>query len=616
MKDYREKAEQLIKYLGGAANITTVTNCMTRVRVTVLDESLVSEQQLKGMEDVMGIVHDRALSYEIVVGPGKSRKYADECHELGLETSNTANARAAIVHTDDDWQKNKEELQGRKKGGRIKAALKVFGDIFVPLIPGIITAGLCAGFAALITQAVPDYDHIKVWNIIYNLLTLFNISFMTYLTAWAGYRAAERFGATPIIGGMLGMITSLDGINTIAQLLGLYDENNPLSSILRSGKGGVLAVIAGVFLLSIVEKKIRARMPESVDIIFTPLLSLMICAIPYILVIMPMFGFVSSGIVWVFSQLCLSTSIVVRMIAGYVSAALFLPLVAAGMHHGMVALYSVQLQEIGYITLYPALAMAGAGQVGAAIALWIKAKRVGNKDLCSIIAGALPAGFLGIGEPLIYGVTLPLGKPFITAGLGAGFGGALVMAMEVASTTWGPSGILGIFVMTEGPCGAVKSVLIYVAGLCISYVCSFIITSIFYNERELLPEEDEAIASDLPDQPSVSPDALLTGDFRTVRHGETILLGKSSGELLTGFDYIITDPVGLHARPAAGLAKLAGQYDCALTLSANGKTASAKDLVEIMKLGAAKGTVLSVSAEGPDAQAALQAVKQYLVQRL
>ena len=616
MKDYREKAEQLIKYLGGAANITTVTNCMTRVRVTVLDESLVSEQQLKGMEDVMGIVHDRALSYEIVVGPGKSRKYADECHELGLEASNTANAHAAIVHTDDDWRKNKEELQGRKKGGRIKAALKVFGDIFVPLIPGIITAGLCAGFAALITQAVPDYDHIKVWNIIYNLLTLFNISFMTYLTAWAGYRAAERFGATPIIGGMLGMITSLDGINTIAQLLGLYDENNPLSSILRSGKGGVLAVIAGVFLLSIVEKKIRARMPESVDIIFTPLLSLMICAIPYILVIMPMFGFVSSGIVWVFSQLCLSTSIVVRMIAGYVSAALFLPLVAAGMHHGMVALYSVQLQEIGYITLYPALAMAGAGQVGAAIALWIKSKRVGNKELCSIIAGALPAGFLGIGEPLIYGVTLPLGKPFITAGLGAGFGGALVMAMEVASTTWGPSGILGIFVMTEGPCGAVKSVLIYVAGLCISYVCSFIITSIFYNERELLPEEDEAIASDLPDQPSVSPDALLTGDFRTVRHGETILLGKSSGELLTGFDYIITDPVGLHARPAARLAKLAGQYDCAVTLSANGKTASAKDLVEIMKLGAAKGTVLSVSAEGPDAQAALQAVKQYLVQRL
>ena len=616
MKDYREKAEQLIKYLGGAANITTVTNCMTRVRVTVLDESLVSEQQLNGMEDVMGIVHDRALSYEIVVGPGKSRKYADECHELGLEASNTANAHAAIVHTGDDWQKNKEELQGRKKGGRIKAALKVFGDIFVPLIPGIITAGLCAGFAALITQAVPDYDHIKVWNIIYNLLTLFNISFMTYLTAWAGYRAAERFGATPIIGGMLGMITSLDGINTIAQLLGLYDENNPLSSILRSGKGGVLAVIAGVFLLSIVEKKIRARMPESVDIIFTPLLSLMICAIPYILVIMPMFGFVSSGIVWVFSQLCLSTSIVVRMIAGYVSAALFLPLVAAGMHHGMVALYSVQLQEIGYITLYPALAMAGAGQVGAAIALWIKAKRVGNKDLCSIIAGALPAGFLGIGEPLIYGVTLPLGKPFITAGLGAGFGGAMVMAMEVASTTWGPSGILGIFVMTEGPCGAVKSVLIYVAGLCISYVCSFIITSIFYNERELLPEEDEAIASDLPDQPSVSPDALLTGDFRTVRHGETILLGKSSGELLTGFDYSITDPVGLHARPAARLAKLAGQYDCAVTLSANGKTASAKDLVEIMKLGAAKGTVLSVSAEGPDAQAALQAVKQYLVQRL
>ena len=102
-----------------------------------------------------------------------------------------------------------------------------------------------------------------------------------------------------------------------------------------------------------------------------------------------------------------------------------------------------------------------------------------------MISGALPAGFLGVGEPLIYGVTLPLGKPFLTAGIGAGFGGALVMAFRVASTTWGPSGLLGIFVMTEGPLGAFRCVLIYLLGLVVSYVCSYIITWLTFSAKDL-----------------------------------------------------------------------------------------------------------------------------------
>ena len=155
------------------------------------------------------------------------------------------------------------------------------------------------------------------------------------------------------------------------------------------------------------------------------------------------------------------------------------------MHHGLVALYSVQLQELGYVTLYPALAMAGAGQVGAALALWKKAKKTGNNDLCSVIAGALPAGLLGVGEPLIYGVTLPLGKPFLTAGLGAGFGGAFVMVMHVASTTWGASGLLATFVMTGGPGGSARSVLFYLVGLVISYIGGYLITNAFYREEDL-----------------------------------------------------------------------------------------------------------------------------------
>lgn len=367
----------------------------------------------------------------------------------------------------------------------IRNTLKIIGDIFIPLLPGIICAGLCGACASLITQAVPDYANSNVWALLYQILSLINTSMMTYLTAWAGYRAAERFGGTPILGGMLGMITSLDGINKIASIMGLYNSEVPLDSVLCSGKGGVLAVIAGALLIAAVEKAIRSVMPKSIDVVFTPLITMFLCVIPYVVFIMPLFGYASGGIVWLFSRACLSQNVFIRAISGYLAAAFFLPMVAAGMHHGLVALYSVQLQELGYVTLYPALAMAGAGQVGAALALWKKAKKVGNNDLCSVIAGALPAGLLGVGEPLIYGVTLPLGKPFLTAGLGAGFGGAFIMVTQVAATTWGPSGLLGAFVMTAGRGGPVRSVLLYLLALVISYIGGYLITNALYSEEEL-----------------------------------------------------------------------------------------------------------------------------------
>ena len=371
------------------------------------------------------------------------------------------------------------------KRNRIRSALRIIGDIFIPLLPGIICAGLCGGVASLIVQVVQDYAEQDGWVFVYHILSLINSSMVTFLTAWAGYRAAERFGGTPILGGMLGMITTQGGINAISAVLGLYNAEVPLDSILYSGKGGVLAVIMGALLIANAEKIIRRGMPESIDVIFTPLLTMIICVIPYIVFIMPLFGYISSGIVWLFGRACLSGNVFVRAVSGFLASAFFLPLVATGMHHGLVALYSVQLQELGYVTLYPALAMAGAGQVGAALALWKKAMKVGNTDLCSVIAGALPAGLLGVGEPLIYGVTLPLGRPFLTAGLGAGFGGAFIMVMQVASTGWGPSGLLGAFLMTAGQGGPARSVLLYLTALVISYIAGFLITDALFREEEL-----------------------------------------------------------------------------------------------------------------------------------
>ncbi len=598
--------EEIVECLGGAVNIVSVTNCMTRLRVVVGDESVVRESDLNDVRSVLALVHDRQCTYEVVVGPGNSRIYADICRSMGLTS---VNAGSKLVE---------RGLHSIRKPHIIKNFLKVLGDSFIPLIPGVVTAGLCAGFASLISQLVPDYQHNSAWYVTYLLLSMVDVSFMTYITAWTGYRAGERFGATPILGGMLGMITSMANIDTIAELLGMYDNAVPLRSVLKSGKGGVLAVICGVFIMSVVEKFIRKRMPSSLDVIFTPFLALLICAVPYILLIMPAFGYVSDGIVWMIGQACLSGNVFIRVVVGYVSSALFLPLVAAGMHHGLVALYAVQLQEIGYVTLYPALAMAGAGQVGAAIALYGKAKKLHHRKLCSVIAGSLPAGFLGVGEPLIYGVTLPMGVPFITAGLGAGFGGAFVMGCQVAATTWGPSGLLGVFVMTAGQDGAVRSMGMYLTGLVISYIMSYIITRIVIKDRTVAEalggiEEESEKPQEIAHDDDAENEEQSDPFHSTVAHGDLVRFGVGTS---VTFNHVVKDPTGIHVRPAGEIAKIVSEFDADTTIRNAEHTADAKSVLELMLLDASEGSDLEVTVTGPEACKAASALRRFLESNL
>jgi len=476
----QELSLKILELVGGKDNVTAATNCMTRLRINLKDYAKADIEGLKATEGVLQVIEMDNL--HVVLGPGKAKKVTDLFKA-------DAGVTDGGMSTEADWKENKAAMKAGQKQGKVKTALKSVGDIFVPLIPGVIAAGLCSGIATLITQVNPAYAEIKWLFILHQFLTMINTAFMTYITAWAGYRAAEKFGATPILGGMLGMITTMANINTISEQVGGFfwvaEGADALNAVLRAGRGGVLAVILGVLLMAKIEKWVRSKMPDALDIVVSPLVILAICVVPYVFVIMPITGIISNAIVSVVGAVCMSESIFVRMIAGFLGSFLFLPLVAMGMHHGLVALYTVQLQTIGFVTLYPALAMAGAGQVGAAIAIWLKAKRTGNKRMMSVIGGALPAGVLGVGEPLIYGVTLPMGKPFITAGLGAGFGGAFCMAMKVAATTWGPSGVLALPIMVAGGDNPMVQMGCYVVGLVISYIMGFIFTNITLKDNDV-----------------------------------------------------------------------------------------------------------------------------------
>ena len=146
-------------------------------------------------------------------------------------------------------------------------------------------------------------------------------------------------------------------------------------------------------------------------------------------------------------------------------AGVWLPLVMLGIHQAMTPIHVDLISQFGVTILLPILAMAGAGQVGASIAVYFKTK---NKFLKKTIASALPVGMMGVGEPLIYGVTFPLFKPFIGACIGGACGGAIEAAFTVGAATLGISGL---------PLAATtNNIPVYLIGLVVAYVVGFVAT--------------------------------------------------------------------------------------------------------------------------------------------
>ena len=473
----KELATRIVSLLGGLENIISAENCMTRLRVNIKDASRVDVEALKNTQDVLGVMANEDHYIQVVLGPGKVRDVMTACTQLGVP----AVSSSAVSQ---EWQKNKEAVKGQQKNGKALKNIRIIADIFTPMIPAFIASGICNGLGKIvkILMANGTLPKTAAVLVICNLLVLIGNAFLSYLAIFTGVRAAKQFGVNEMLGGMIGAASLNAVINKISEAMGWFNADVVNDSVLSTGAGGIIGVVLGVWVLSKIEGWVHDHMPSVLDISFTPLVTMLITMPLFVLVIMPITGWVSTLISDFLSLFIYSDNIVVSAITGYVLAALFLPLVLMGLHRGLVPIYALQIEKLGGTTLFPAVAMAGAGQVGAAIALWIKAKKVGNTRMQSVIAGALPAGILGIGEPLIYGVTLPMGKPFISAGLGAGFGGAWVMINHVMASANSPSGILGTTIMLP------ECMLNYVIGILIAYVAGAVITWF------MIPEEDVARA--------------------------------------------------------------------------------------------------------------------------
>ncbi|HAS8586642.1 TPA: PTS N-acetylmuramic acid transporter subunits IIBC [Vibrio vulnificus] len=468
---------QLLAAVGGSSNVSKCGNCMTRLRLTLANNGVADQAVIKQIPGVMGVVESDE-QFQIILGPGKAQQAAELMNKLIESVINGNVQEQAIASDTNDLSSVAAEQKKQMKSKQTSAVqrfLSKFATIFTPLIPGFIAAGLLLGFATLLEQMfVLEQTPSQFMLDLIAYMKVFGKGLFAFLSILIGYNAQQAFGGSGVNGAILASLFVL-GYNPDATS-GIYSGMSEFFGYTIDPRGNIIGVLLAAIIGAQVERKVREYMPDDLDMILTSVVTLLIMGVVTFVVIMPIGGELFKGMSWLFLNLNDNP------LGAAILAGLFLISVVFGIHQGFVPVYFALMEAQGFNSLFPILAMAGGGQVGASLALYFKAKK--DAVLRTQVKGAIIPGILGIGEPLIYGVTLPRVKPFVTACIGGAAGGFFIglvsyLGLPVGlNTVFGPSGIVAIPLMTSHN-GIFAGMAVFVVGLLISYVVGFLATYFF-----------------------------------------------------------------------------------------------------------------------------------------
>lgn len=461
----------ILQLVGNKNNVQNCGNCMTRLRLTLNNDQLIEHDKLKALPGVLGVINtDDQL--QIILGPGKAQT-ASEMMNLMINSQADDSAEPADLRsvTSDNKQKMKA-----KQTSVVHQFLAKFATIFTPLIPGFIAAGMLLGFATLIEQSLLAGAAEKNATIVHivGYMKIFGKGLFTFLPILIGYNAQKAFGGSGVNGAIIASLFLL-GYSPNATV-GYFSGIDNFFGMGIDPRGNIIGVLIAAILGAWIERQVRKIIPDNLDMILTSLLTLLITGALTFTVIMPFGGELFKGMSWLFLHLN-GNPFGCAILAG-----LFLIAVVFGVHQGFIPVYFALMDVQGFNSLFPILAMAGGGQVGAALALYFRSA----KDSATRIQvkGAIIPGLLGVGEPLIYAVTLPRVKPFVTACLGGACGGFFIglvawLGLPVGlNTVFGPSGLVSLPLMTSHE-GIYAGMGVYAVGIVISYASGFILTWFF-----------------------------------------------------------------------------------------------------------------------------------------
>ncbi|MGS4810552.1 sucrose-specific PTS transporter subunit IIBC [Streptococcus sp. Z554] len=449
-----EIAKKVIEALGGRENVNSVAHCATRLRVMVKDEAKINKDAIENLEKVQGAFFNSG-QYQIIFGTGTVNKMYDEVVALGLPTSSKEDMKA----------------EAAKQGNWFQRAIRTFGDVFVPIIPVIVATGLFMGVRGLLTalgMTLPE--DVTTYT---QILTDTAFIILPGLVVWSTFRV---FGGNPAVGIVLGMMlvsgslpnawaVASGGEVTAMQFFGFIPVVGLQGSVLPAF---IIGVVGAKF-----EKAVRKVVPDVLDLLVTPFVTLFVMSILGLFIIGPVFHVVENYIL-------LGTKALLNLpfgLGGFLIGGVHQLIVVSGVHH-IFNLLEVQLLAADHANPFNAIITAAMTAQGAAtVAVGVKTK---NPKLKTLAFPAALSAFLGITEPAIFGVNLRYRKPFFLSLIAGAIGGGLASILGLAGTGNGITIIPGTMLYIGN--GQLLQYLLMVA---VSFALGFALTYMFGYEDEV-----------------------------------------------------------------------------------------------------------------------------------
>ena len=482
-----EIAKKVIEALGGRENVNSVAHCATRLRVMVKDEAKINKDAIESLEKVQGAFFNSG-QYQIIFGTGTVNKMYDEVVALGLPTSTKAEMKA----------------EAAKQGNWFQRAIRTFGDVFVPIIPVIVATGLFMGVRGLLTalgMTLPE--DVTTYT---QILTDTAFIILPGLVVWSTFRV---FGGNPAVGIVLGMMlvsgslpnawaVASGGEVTAMQFFGFIPVVGLQGSVLPAF---IIGVVGAKF-----EKAVRKVVPDVLDLLVTPFVTLLVMSILGLFVIGPVFHVVENYIL-------IGTKAILNLpfgLGGFLIGGVHQLIVVSGVHH-IFNLLEVQLLAADHANPFNAIITAAMTAQGAAtVAVGVKTK---NPKLKTLAFPAALSAFLGITEPAIFGVNLRYRKPFFLSLIAGAIGGGLASILGLAGTGNGITIIPGTMLYLGN--GQLPLYLLMVA---VSFALGFALTYMF-------GYEDETDGESTVKKPEISEEVVETASKLTDETIQTPIVG-------------------------------------------------------------------------------------------
>ncbi len=468
MGKYHELAKEIVKNVGGKENVAGLIHCITRLRFTLKDESLANDDVLKAMEGVVTVMKSSG-QYQVVIGNHVPEVFEDVMPLL-------------------DFKEEGAAAEKKKSGKLLDRAIDVVSGIFQPILGIMAACGMLKGLNTLLV-AIGLYSAECGGYLIINAA---GDALFTFLPLFLGYTAAKKFGLKPMLGLAIGAAMCYPGIQLSALSEGAGSLYNILEGTMFASPiyidffgipvisvdytGTVIPVILAVWFASKCEKLFNRVIPDLVKFFFVPMLTLLVTLPVTVIFLGPVATFGSTLI----SEFTLAIRGFSPLLAGAVVGLTWQILVIFGMHWGFIPVYINNVMTLGYDNVMMPFFACTFATSAVVLAIFFKTK---DKKLKEMAIPNFISGIFGVTEPAIYGILLPLKKPFIISCIAGGIGGAFYGHFNFRKFILGGMGIFELPNMMN-PDGTMGNIIVAFTGIAISMVAGFLLTMIFYKDKK------------------------------------------------------------------------------------------------------------------------------------